>query len=43
MALIGLNGGLIGKQRSTNVGAASGLWTANEQAFLKRAGLWLNV
>ena len=40
MALIGLNGGLIGKQRSTNVGAASGLWTANEQALLIRAGFW---
>jgi hypothetical protein len=40
MALIGLNGGLIGSQRSANVGAASGLWTANEQVVLKRAGLW---
>ena len=40
MALIGVNGGLIGKQRSTNVGAASGLWTANEQALLIRAGFW---
>ena len=43
MALIGLNGGLIGKQRSTNVGAASGMWTANEQALLIRAGLWAVV
>ena len=40
MALIGLNGGLIGSQRVPNVGAASGLWTANEQALLKRAGQW---
>jgi hypothetical protein len=40
MALIGLNGGLIGSQRSAAIGAASGLWTANEQVVLKRAGLW---
>jgi hypothetical protein len=43
MALIGLNGGLIGSRRSANVGAASGLWTANEQVVLKRAGLWAVV
>ena len=43
MALIGLNGGLIGSRRSTNIGAASGLWTANEQVVLKRAGLWAVV
>jgi hypothetical protein len=43
MALIGFNGGLIGKQRSTNVGAASGMWTANEQVVLKRAGSWAVV
>jgi hypothetical protein len=42
MALIELNGGLIGSRRSTNVGAASGMWTANEQASLKRAGLWFS-
>jgi hypothetical protein len=41
MALIGVNGGLIGSQRSALIGAASGLWTANEQALLKRAKLWL--
>ena len=40
MALIGVNGGLIGSQRSSIVGTASGMWTANEQALLKRAGLW---
>jgi hypothetical protein len=40
MALIGVNGGLIGSQRSTTFGAASGVWTANEQVVLKRAGLW---
>jgi hypothetical protein len=40
MALIGLNGGLIGSQRSAAIGAAYGLWTANEQVVLKRAGLW---
>jgi hypothetical protein len=43
MALIGVNGGLIGSRRSANVGAASGLWTANEQVVLKRAGLWAVV
>jgi hypothetical protein len=43
MALIGLNGGLLGSQRSANVGAASGIWTANEQALLDRAGLWTTV
>jgi hypothetical protein len=43
MALIGVNGGLIGSQRSANVGAASGMWTANEQVILKRAGLWAVV
>jgi hypothetical protein len=37
MALIGVNGGLVGKQRRT-----VGLWTANEQVLLKRAGLWVN-
>jgi hypothetical protein len=41
MALIGVNGGLVGSQRSANVGAASGMWTANEQTLLRRAGLWL--
>jgi hypothetical protein len=41
MALIGLNGGLIGKQRSAFTVIAPGLWTANEQVMLKRAGLWL--
>jgi hypothetical protein len=40
MALIGLNGGLLGSQRSAVIGAASGLWTANEHVVLKRAGLW---
>jgi hypothetical protein len=43
MALIGLNGGLIGKQRSTFTVNAPGLWTANEQALLKRAGSWLPI
>lgn len=41
MALIGVNGGLLGSQRSTTFGAASGLWTANEQVVLKRAGSWI--
>jgi hypothetical protein len=39
MALIGLNGGLVGARRA---GAASGLWTANEQVLLRRAALWPN-
>jgi hypothetical protein len=43
MALIGFNGGLIGKQRSAFTVIAPGLWTANEQVMLKRAGLWLPV
>jgi hypothetical protein len=43
MALIGVNGGLLGSQRSANVGAASGMWTANEQVVLKRAGSWAVV
>jgi hypothetical protein len=42
MALIGLNGGLVGVRKVPGTGTASGLWTANEQALLMRAGLWLN-
>jgi hypothetical protein len=42
MALIGVNGGLLGSQRSTTFGAASGLWTVNEQVVLKRAGSWFS-
>jgi hypothetical protein len=38
--MIGLNGGLLGAQRSTNTSTAPGLWTANEQALLKRASAW---
>lgn len=41
MALIGVNGGLVGARRIPSNGAASGLWTANEQVVLKRAGLWV--
>ena len=40
MALIGLNGGLVGKQRGTIPTVLPGLWTANEQILLRRAGLW---
>ena len=43
MALIGVNGGLIGSQRSTLTVNAPGLWTANEQVLLKRAGSWLSI
>jgi hypothetical protein len=39
--MLGFNGGLIGSQRSTTFGAASGIWTANEQVVLKRAGSWI--
>jgi hypothetical protein len=39
MALIGLNGGLIGARRAA---AASGLWTGSEQVLLMRAALWPN-
>ncbi|NBN87547.1 MAG: LamG domain-containing protein [Proteobacteria bacterium] len=38
--MIGLNGGLLGAQRSTNTSTAPGVWTANEQALLKRASAW---
>ena len=38
--MIGLNGGLLGAQRSTNTSTAPGAWTANEQALLKRASAW---
>ena len=40
MALIGVNGGLIGSQRNTNVSTGPGLWTPNEQVRLRRDGLW---
>lgn len=38
--MIGLNGGLLGAQRSTNSGTAPGVWTVNEQVLLRRANVW---
>lgn len=38
--MIGLNGGLIGSQRSANNTTASGIWTDNEQVLLKRVSSW---
>jgi hypothetical protein len=40
MALIGLNGGLIGTQRNANFTTAPGMWTPNEQVLLRRAKAW---
>lgn len=40
MALIGVNGGLIGSRRGTIPTVLPGLWTANEQVLLKRSELW---
>jgi hypothetical protein len=40
MALIGVNGGLIGSQRSPNTTTGVGLWTPNEQVLLRRANTW---
>jgi hypothetical protein len=40
--MIGLNGGLMGVRKVPGTGAEPGLWTANEQSLLKRAGLWLS-
>lgn len=38
--MIGLNGGLLGIQRSANTTTAPGAWTPNEQVISKRAGTW---
>lgn len=38
--MIGLNGGLLGVQRSVNTTATPGVWSPNEQVVNKRAGLW---
>jgi hypothetical protein len=40
MALIGVNGGLIGSERSTNTTIGGGLWTSNEQVLKRRANTW---
>jgi hypothetical protein len=38
--MIGLNGGLLGSQRSTNTSTGSGVWASNEQVLLRRANAW---
>jgi hypothetical protein len=38
--MIGFNGGLMGVQRTPTPGAASGLWSQNEQSVAKRAAIW---
>lgn len=39
--MIGFNGGLIGKDRSTSTAASiPGVWTASEQIKARRSGLW---
>jgi len=38
--MIGFNGGLIGKDRTTTAAAASGVWTLNEQIKAKRNNIW---
>lgn len=39
--MIGLNAGLIGAQRLSKAGAASGVWTPNEQVIYQRKGAWI--
>ena len=38
--MIGLNGGLLGTQRTTTTSAGGGVWTANEQVLLRRSNTW---
>ena len=38
--MIGFNGGLIGKDRTTTVLAARGVWTLSEQIKAQRSGVW---
>jgi hypothetical protein len=40
MAMLGVNGGLIGKRRVPTVGGASGLWLLNEQNLAIRGNIW---
>lgn len=40
MALIGVNGGLIGSRRIPTTDQAPGMWTANEQVLERRANTW---
>jgi hypothetical protein len=38
--MLGFNGGLMGVRRTPTTGAASGLWSQNEQSVAKRAVIW---
>lgn len=38
--MIGLNGGLLGSQRTTTTSTGPGVWTANEQVLLRRVNTW---
>jgi len=38
--MIGFNGGLFGKDRTTSNFISPGVWTLNEQIKAKRSGLW---
>jgi hypothetical protein len=40
MAMLGVNGGLIGVRRVPALDAATGIWTFNEQVLAKRAAIW---
>lgn len=40
--MIGLNGGLLGGRRTPLPNDGPGVWTANEQAVLKRSNAWVN-
>lgn len=39
--MLGFNGGLMGKKRTTSVSAAVGVWSPNEQSIAKRDGSWI--
>jgi hypothetical protein len=41
MALIGVNGGLVGVARTSRRGAAVGVWTPNEQVIYQRQNTWI--
>jgi hypothetical protein len=40
MAMLGVNGGLIGKRRGPSISTASGIWLPNEQANDQREAAW---
>lgn len=39
--MLGFNGGLMGKKRTTSGSAAVGVWAPNEQSIAKRDGSWV--